>query len=742
MFQRHHTNAITASINVCIGAMIFSAGFASLTTLLAVKRFKPTSKKDEREDGDNKLDDNSISQKELGDNEWTDDSNVTSEKDNLGPIQSPETRFQLNLRGRIDQIYQREGGGPKPFEFNSEVVDVFDDMVSRSVPLYCEVIDLAIYWVQKYHLSGTNMYDLGCSTGTTIDVLARYFANLNRERKFGTNDGNDAHHCHFVGIDTSNAMVQACKHKLEWTQKYKPSITVDIQCSDMLTHPIHNASFVIMNYTLQFVPPAKRVGLLQKINNGLVDGGVLLLSEKVRAESAEIQETCTWIYEDFKERRNYTRREIARKKEALMNVLVPYTESELKTTLQIAGFQEIEIAAKWNNFTTIFARKSTHKDSVPINGNNQKNKHKTKNILSPSSSISSSLLPIHTSPRSNTRTLNLDALFDSTPTYMYEYLEQNNLHSFCKMRQEAFDQKGGLSSKVLSVYDEIAALILSLPQMKSKTLQFNTPHLTIGNRDELTSKQAIAWDHCATKLRPWKKGPLKIFDTTIDTEWRSDWKWERLQKSLPNLDDKVICDLGCGNGYYMFRMLEYNPRFVLGIDPNLHAFLEFQVFSRFSSIPNLKFEYLRADCLTILPNVFDVVFCLGLLYHTPDPMGMLKDIKKSMKNGSTLVVDCQGIPGEDDIALFPKRRYANMKGVYFLPTLNALKNWLKRSNFVDIEVIFSEILSVDEQRITEWAPMHKSLKESLDVNDPNKTMEGYPAPHRFYLKARKQGPLV
>eukprot|EP00121_Abeoforma_whisleri_P000896 Awhi_evm1s796 len=136
--------------------------------------------------------------------------------------------------------------------------------------------------------------------------------------------------------------------------------------------------------------------------------------------------------------------------------------------------------------------------------------------------------------------------------------------------------------------------------------------------------------------------------------------------------------------------------------------------------------------------MFDVVFCLGVLYHTPDPVGMLRTIHKSMKRGSEIIIDCQGIPGDDQpICLFPRKRYANMTGVYFFPNLPALQNWLARANFINQQVIFAEPLSTEEQRITDWAPVNTSLKESLNAEDPSLTIEGYPAPHRFYIRARR-----
>lgn len=635
---------------------------------------------------------------------------ATTESDTLGPYKNPELKYELNLRGSVDKIYEPENGGPKPFEFNREVVDIFDDMVSRSVPLYSEVIDLSLYWFERYYQPGTCVYDLGSSTGTTIDVLARFASvALLKDQPDQT--------CKFVGVDNSEAMVTACREKLAWTRG--TTINVDVRCGDILNTDINNASVVIMNYTLQFVPVVRRQELLQKISSGLNLGGILILSEKVRAECAELQETCTWIYEDFKERRKYTRREIARKKEALMNVLIPFTEDELRDALSSAGFESVEIVAKWNNFSTFVARKKTPVRTDTSWGRKRRSQKK---------------------PVEKVSTPNLDALFDSCPVYLNDYLEPKVLSSFCVQRMQIFADKGfdskSISNVGLQKFDSIAKMILDIPKMTSRKLVVDQRELTIGDPDELNEEQTAKFQECAQALKPWKKGPLNLFGTKIDTEWRSDYKWERLQPSLPDLKDAVVCDLGCGNGYFMYRMLEYSPKLVIGIDPNLHAWLEFNLFQRVSGVENVKFEYLKGDIMASLSGMFDVVFCLGVLYHTSDPVTMLRDIHKSMKSSSVLFVDCQGIPGDEAIALFPEKRYTNMRGVYYLPTLKTLKSWLTRSNFRNIEVVFDEELSTDEQRGTEWAQV-KSLNEYLDPNDSTKTVEGYPRPRRFYVKCNK-----
>ena len=200
--------------------------------------------------------------------------------------------------------------------------------------------------------------------------------------------------------------------------------------------------------------------------------------------------------------------------------------------------------------------------------------------------------------------------------------------------------------------------------------------------------------------------------------------------------DKVICDLGCGNSYFMLRMLEHNPKLVIGLDPNLHAWLTFKMFTHFHSFgERVQFEILRGENCDLFQSTFDIFFCLGVLYHTPDPIGVLKNIRKSLRKKGVLIVDCQGIDGPEPIALFPKRKYANMKGVYFLPTISALTNWLTRTGFNKVEIIFAEPLSTSEQRQTEWAAVSSLSEALISENNVVKTVEGYQQPMRFYVKA-------
>jgi len=321
-----------------------------------------------------------------------DDVNNENESQNqdLKITTQKDTGHNFTVQGNYDNIY--EENGPRPFEFNSEVVDVFDDMISRSVPLYREVLDLAVYWVRHHYVTGTAIYDLGCSTGSLLHVLAKSFGDVQLDNSENVSSST----CRMIGIDNSLPMVEACRKKLQWAQHKGHNI--EILCSDILGLKIENASFVLMNYTLQFIPVVRRQDLLCSIYNGLCDGGIIFLSEKVRMDCAERQEICTWIYENFKERKNYTKREIARKKEALTNVLVPYTEKELTSALGLAGFVDVEIISKWNNFTTFIAKKPS---TVFSAGKDRKPKKNKKTMATP----------------------HLDNLFNSSPTYLSNYVD-------------------------------------------------------------------------------------------------------------------------------------------------------------------------------------------------------------------------------------------------------------------------------------------------------------------------------
>ena len=226
----------------------------------------------------------------------------------------------------------------KQFEFDSAVAAVFDDMVSRSVPYYKEVQELIVKTAQKVLKEGDKVYDLGCSTASTLLALE--------------------HVCHdkklqLFGIDNSHAMITQARLKL---QAYESSITL-IE-DDITTTPLNDAQIIISNYTLQFVRPMKRAALVAQIFSSLKRGGMLILSEKVIASDKTLDKAFIDIYYEYKKSQGYSSTEIMQKREALENVLVPYTYDENVQMLKDAGFETVETLFRWVNFTTLVAVKA------------------------------------------------------------------------------------------------------------------------------------------------------------------------------------------------------------------------------------------------------------------------------------------------------------------------------------------------------------------------------------------------
>lgn len=250
----------------------------------------------------------------------------------------------------------------------------------------------------------------------------------------------------------------------------------------------------------------------------------------------------------------------------------------------------------------------------------------------------------------------------------------------------------------------------------------------------ITTDRAKNYTDLAKKLKPWRKGPFKIDDLFIDSEWQSFKKYNLIRSSV-ELNGKDVLDIGCNNGYYLFKMQEFNPKSLTGIDPMAIYYLQFLFLNRFLR-SDIKFELLGVQHLPEYKKEFDIVFCLGVLYHRTSPIDTLKSIRSAVKKGGELVLDTFIIDGDSDLVLSPKDRYSKIPNIWFVPTVKALENWLNRTGFVDIEVIDIVKTDLDEQRKTEWID-GDSLDSFLDPNDPTKTVEGYDAPKRAYIKARR-----
>nr|WP_315059391.1 tRNA 5-methoxyuridine(34)/uridine 5-oxyacetic acid(34) synthase CmoB [uncultured Campylobacter sp.] len=235
----------------------------------------------------------------------------------------------------------------------------------------------------------------------------------------------------------------------------------------------------------------------------------------------------------------------------------------------------------------------------------------------------------------------------------------------------------------------------------------------------------------ALNLRSWRKGPFKIDDIFIDSEWRSFVKFNLLAPHM-DLADKVVGDIGCNNGYYLFRMLPQRPKKLIGFDPGVMSFLQFKFIDAFVR-SGIEYELLGVEHLPHYGVKFDVLFCLGVLYHRSDPVRTLKELKGALNAGGELFLDTMYLDMEGDFALSPKNTYSKIPNIYFVPTISALLNWCERANFKDAQILATKPTDAHEQRKTEWI-LGQSLGDFLDPADQTRTVEGYPAPKRVYLK--------
>jgi len=235
-------------------------------------------------------------------------------------------------------------------------------------------------------------------------------------------------------------------------------------------------------------------------------------------------------------------------------------------------------------------------------------------------------------------------------------------------------------------------------------------------------------------LHPWRKGPLLLDDVKIDTEWRSDWKWARVKDGIASLDGRDVLDVGSGNGYYALQMRKAGAAAVVGVDPTLLFAMQFLAINVFEQDPAVFILPCRLEETPPANRVFDTTFSMGVLYHQRNPIDHLDHLLNTLRPGGQLVLETIYVPGEESCACTPADRYARMRNVWLLPTLAELTTWLRRSGYIDIEIIDTSVTTTDEQRSTEWMTF-ESLREGLDPEDPAKTVEGWPAPHRVVVTA-------
>lgn len=314
----------------------------------------------------------------------------------------------------------------------------------------------------------------------------------------------------------------------------------------------------------------------------------------------------------------------------------------------------------------------------------------------------------------------LDALKDSPLAGWAEQLPAQIAAGLCEKR-----------------YGDLAgwkASLAKLPDVKATQIAL-ADEVRIGQPRDCDETTRVEIRAVLQELIPWRKGPYFIHDIHIDTEWRSDWKWDRVLPHLAPLKDRLILDVGCGNGYHCWRMLGAGAKRVIGIDPSPRFIVQFHMIKHFAGT-DYPIDVLPIGIEDVPEKVqaFDTVFSMGVFYHRRSPMDHLLELKNTLRSGGQLVLETLVIEGKLGDVLVPEDRYGKMNNVWFLPSCDTMLSWLRKIGFNNPRVVDVCPTTTEEQRSTEWMRFH-SLPEFLHPENPSLTAEGHPAPIRAVFVA-------
>ncbi len=253
------------------------------------------------------------------------------------------------------------------------------------------------------------------------------------------------------------------------------------------------------------------------------------------------------------------------------------------------------------------------------------------------------------------------------------------------------------------------------------------------------------------QFHPWRKGPFSLAGCMIDSEWRSDWKWDRLAPHLQLRGARVL-DIGCGNGYFGWRMLAAEARLVVGVDPTLVFVMQWLACRRFAGLqanfvlpmgiedlpgPSVSSISLDNSAQNDMAADFDLVCSMGVLYHRRDPLEHLQQLRQLLRPGGQLALETLVLPAyQADQLLMPKERYARMRNVWAIPGTAVLLDWVQQAGFSCIHLVDITSTLIEEQRSTAWMKF-ESLAEALHPQNTGQTLEGYPAPARAIIIASR-----
>jgi len=286
-----------------------------------------------------------------------------------------------------------------------------------------------------------------------------------------------------------------------------------------------------------------------------------------------------------------------------------------------------------------------------------------------------------------------------------------------------------------SNWRECRALLRALNHQRTSDLSL------ISNKDvvSFTADQGLdrqKVDLIIQELIPWRTGPFDVAGYHIDSEWRSDIKWKRIAPLLSRTPGQKIADIGSSNGFFLFKLLELSPEIAVGLDPIDRCWLQFAFLNMLSPRHNLAFIPAGLAELRAFPSFFDLILCMGVIYHQRDPFTAVRALYEATKPGGIVILESLVVDREGPYLLVPRERYAKMRNAWSIPTADALASFMERAGFDELTIHRFGAISTQEQRTTVHAP-YESLADFLDPKDSSLTVEGYPAPHSAVVVGKK-----
>ncbi|MEQ8661591.1 MAG: tRNA 5-methoxyuridine(34)/uridine 5-oxyacetic acid(34) synthase CmoB [Gammaproteobacteria bacterium] len=280
--------------------------------------------------------------------------------------------------------------------------------------------------------------------------------------------------------------------------------------------------------------------------------------------------------------------------------------------------------------------------------------------------------------------------------------------------------------------------LAALPPLVVTATDFRSATVSLRGAAPATGAARAALHAALAALHPWRKGPFDLFGVAVDAEWRSDLKWTRLAAHVSPLAGRRVLDVGCGNGYYAWRMLGAGAHCVVGLDPGLLPIMQFRAVHHYQPHAPIVLLPLASAALDRPLGCFDSVFSMGVLYHRRDPLAHLRELRRALGADGELVLETLVIDRVEAVALNPGGRYARMPNVWQVPSPALVEAWLRAAGFTDVRIVDVTATTPAEQRSTPWMRF-ESFAECLAPGDPTRTVEGHPAPLRALFLARPAG---